>query len=302
MQKTVILALLALVMACDSSVDDVSEPAESEKAEPIQDSVPSSSDQLGAVLGQQPDETKARYQFRHPQETLEFFGIEPGMTVMEALPGGGWYTKSLLPYLGSEGHLIGVDYALDMWAKFPFYNDEMAASKKIWTETWTADAEGWRGDNGAKVTAFVFGSKPGDASGQADAVLFIRALHNMARFESDGGYLTTALSDAYDVLKPGGIAGVVQHHARDNMPDEWANGSNGYLKRSFVIDAMKKAGFEYVGESDINANALDQPTEEDIVWRLAPSFATSRDNPELQATLKPIGESNRMTLKFRKPN
>ena len=68
---------------------------------------------LAAVLAAQPDEVKARYQYRHPQETIEFFGIEPGMTVVEGLPGGGWYTKILLPYLGGDGHLIGANYPLE---------------------------------------------------------------------------------------------------------------------------------------------------------------------------------------------
>ena len=85
------------------------------------------------------------------------------------------------------------------------------------------------------------------------------------------------------------------------MSDEFANGSRGYLKKAFVISVAEAAGFEFVGESDINANPNDQPTEEDIVWRLPPTLATSRDNPELKAELEAVGESNRMTLKFRKP-
>ena len=85
------------------------------------------------------------------------------------------------------------------------------------------------------------------------------------------------------------------------MPDEWASGSNGYLKKDFIIVQMEKAGFEYVDASDINANPKDQPTESDFVWRLPPSLGTSGDNPELRAEMEAIGESNRMTLKFRKP-
>ena len=95
--------------------------------------------------------------------------------------------------------------------------------------------------------------------------------------------------------------GVVQHHARDEMPDEWATGANGYLKKQFVIDQMEAAGFEFVAESDINANPKDQPTTEDFVWRLPPSLVTSREDPELRKKMLAIGESNRMTLKFRKP-
>ena len=85
------------------------------------------------------------------------------------------------------------------------------------------------------------------------------------------------------------------------MPDEWSNGSNGYLKKGFVIDLMTKAGFELVADSDINLNEKDQPTAEDIVWRLPPSLATSKDDEELKSSMISIGESNRMTLKFKKP-
>jgi predicted methyltransferase len=258
-------------------------------------------ERLASILAAQPDETQARYQYRHPQETLGFFGIAPGMTVVEALPGGGWYTKILLPYLGQEGSLIGADYSADMYPLFGFFSEEQLEAKKTWMEDFTADAQGWAGDEGANVSAFVFGSMPDEMKGQADAVLFIRALHNLARFEGEGSFLTTALQNAYDVLKPGGIAAVVQHQARDEMPDDFADGSHGYLKEGFVIAQMEKAGFEFVAASDINANEKDQPADADIVWRLPPSLATSRDNPELKAEMEAIGESNRMTLKFIKP-
>ena len=261
------------------------------------------SDKLTAVLAAQPDDVKARYEYRHPQETIEFFGIEPGMTVVEGLPGGGWYTKILLPYLGSAGHLIGANYPLDLYENFAFATEEFMAEMSQWLETWPAGAEEWRGEDGASVDAFWFGSMPEEMQGTADAVFFVRMLHNTWRFQSEGkgDYLDVALNDAYKVLKPGGILGVVQHHARDDVSDEWANGSHGYMKKQFVIDRVVAAGFELVAESDINANDKDQPSDDDIVWRLPPTYATSRDDPELKAKLQAVGESNRMTLKFRKP-
>ncbi len=257
--------------------------------------------QLAEVLAAQPDEMQARYEYRHPQETLEFFGIEPGMTVVEALPGGGWYSKVLMAYLGPDGKLIGADYSADMFPLFGFFSDEQLEAKKTWVADWTAEAAGWGVENSAQLGAFQFGSLPEDMKGTADAVVLIRALHNLARFEPQGGFLTAAVKDVVDVLKPGGIVGVVQHQARDDKSDEWANGSRGYLKDDFVIEMMTGAGLEFEGMSDINFNENDQPGESDIVWRLPPTLATSRDNPELQEQLKAIGESNRMTLKFRKP-
>ena len=259
------------------------------------------SERLASVLAAQPDEVQARYKYRHPLETLEFFAIEPGMTVVEALPGGGWYTRILLPYLGAGGQLIGADYALEMWPNFEFVTDEFFEERKTWVQDWVADAEEWRTDDSAEISAFVLGSVPESMHGTADAVLFIRALHNMARFESNGKFLSAAIRDSYDVLKPGGIVGIVQHHARDTMPDKWADGEMGYLKKGYVIEMMEAAGFELVGDSDMHANNKDQPTNEEFVWRLPPSYDGSRDNPELKAKMDAIGESNRMTLKFRKP-
>lgn len=256
---------------------------------------------LADVLAAQPEATQARYEYRHPQETLEFFGIEPGMTVMEGLPGRGYYTKILLPYLGEEGCLIGANYALEMWPNFDFATEEFLKRQSTWLTDWPAGAEEWRGASGASIEAVLLGSLPEEMKGTADVVFFARVLHNLARFETQGGYLTAALADAYAVLKPGGTFGVVQHQARGEMSSAFADGSHGYLKKSFVIAAAEAAGFEFVAESNINANPADQPTEDDIVWRLPPSLGTSMENPELKAELEAVGESNRMTLKFRKP-
>lgn len=256
---------------------------------------------LAAVLDAQPTEVKARYAFRHPQETLAFFGVAPGSVVVEALPGRAWYTRILAGYVGPAGQVIGVDYARDMFPLFGFFSEEQLEAKKTWAEDFVAGAAAWGIEDAAPVSAFVFGDMPDGLKGTADTVLFIRALHNLARFEQDGGYLTTALQNAFDLLKPGGVVGVVQHHARQEMPDEWAGGQNGYLKYEFVLAAMKQAGFEFIGAADINANENDQPTEQDRVWRLPPSLVTSREDPELRRQMVAIGESNRMTLKFRKP-
>lgn len=257
---------------------------------------------LDAVLAAQSEETKARYQYRHPKETLMFFGIEPGMTVVEALPGGGWYTKILLPYLGEEGRLIGVDYSIDMWPLFGgFATPEYIEERKGWAEDWPGQTAEWEIIDGAEVDAATFGAMPEGLAGGADAVLFIRALHNVARFNDEGGFFDAAIADAMMVLKPGGVVGVVQHRAPADISDEWAVGDSGYLKQSRVISAFEAGGFELVDTSEINANPKDQPTEEDMVWRLPPSLGTSSEDAALRADMMAIGESDRMTLLFRKP-
>lgn len=260
------------------------------------------SEWLERVLETQSDESKARFDARHPKETLDFFGIQPRMKIAEVLPGGGWYSKIILPYIGDQGSLSGIDYSLDMWSKFGgFANAEFLENKKTWPSEWTENAQEWRGGSKAKIDAYTFSTIPDSQSGQLDAVLFIRAMHNLHRFENDGGFLTQAMESTYKTLKPGGIVGIVQHRAPEGHSDEWANGSNGYLKQSRVIDIMKQAGFEFVGASEINANPKDKPSEEDFVWRLPPSLGSSADNPELRTQMQAIGESDRMTLRFKKP-
>ncbi len=256
---------------------------------------------LDEVLGQLPDAAKARISVRHPKEVLEMFGVKAGMTVIESFPGGGWYTNILVPFIGNKGLLIGADYANDMYPKFNFYDDDYLAAKSTWAKTWTEALVQRYRDGGAQVSAFPFGSMTRDVDGKVDVVLLIRALHNLARFENDGGYMSIALKEIMRALKPGGAVGVVQHMAPEDAPDAWANGSNGYLKKSFVIETMTKAGFALVGESDINVNPADQPVEGDRVWRLSPSFSGSGDDPAKRAEIAKIGESTRMTLLFRKP-
>ncbi|MEM7728985.1 MAG: methyltransferase [Pseudomonadota bacterium] len=252
---------------------------------------------LATILEAQDDAVKARYDARNPAGTLEFFGIAPGMAVGEALPGGGWYSKILLPYLGDEGRLVAVDYTIPMWGEFGFADDEFLAAKETWPETWVEDARGWT-DSGADIEAYTFASLPQDAS--LDAFLFIRALHNLSRFNESGNYMGDALAAVHGSLKPGGMVGVVQHAGPDDADAEWAMGSNGYLKQADVVAAFEAAGFELVGESDVNANPADMPTTEDGVWRLPPNLATSREDEALRAQMEEIGESNRMTLLFRK--
>lgn len=261
----------------------------------------SDSARLAAVLAAQPDDLKARYPYRHPRETLEFFGIAPGMTVVEVLPGRGWYSPILVAYLGADGHLIGADYPLDLFPNFSFVNEEFMEKRRAWVSEWPEQAEAWRGDDGASVAATRIGEFADDLAGTVDAVLFIRALHNLNRFEAVGGFRRLALEDAMTLLKPGGIVGVVQHEAPAERGPDWADGSRGYLDKAAVTAFFEEAGFEFVAESDINANPKDVPGEEDIVWRLPPSLNTSKDDPELRAQYEAIGESNRMTLLFRKP-
>ena len=300
MKNKLLIAVAALALfACSKKPEDAKAPG-APPAETGSAPEATPSERLDAILAAQPADEQARYKDRHPKETLEFIGVTPGMTVVEVLPGGGWWTKILLPYLGAEGEVIGADYSLPMWALFGEYAPD-PEKQKVWAAEWPAKAAAWCSGECAATAAFVYGSVPEGMKGSADAVLMFRALHHFNRLEDDGGYLTAALKDTMDVLKPGGIVGVEQHRAPATNSDAWADGENGYLKQDAVIAAFIAAGFEFVGSSEANANPKDQPTEQDFVWRLPPTLATSGDNPELKAQMQAIGESDRMTLKFRKP-
>ena len=253
---------------------------------------------LEQVLSEQSDETKARYQYRNPKETIAFFGIQPGSTVVEVLPGGGWYSSILVPYVGSAGRVIGLDYPSTIWTAMG--RDEDYINKRMKMNQEWIDKYGQL-EGGASVSFYPFDQAPADLNGQVDTILFIRALHNMARLEEDGKFLSDSLHTARMMLKPGGTVGVVQHAVAEDGLGEIGGGSKGYLKASTIKNAMTEAGFNLVAESDINLNPADQPSAEDSVWRLLPSLATSKDDPEKAEKMRAIGESNRVTMLFQKP-
>jgi predicted methyltransferase len=302
MNKLVLAAAATLALsACEkeaqnpSSVETPS-PAQESSAEPAP-----TIKSLDQILADKPEEFKARYAYRHPKETIEFFGIEPGMTVLEVLPGGGWYSEILAPLLGKEGTIIGADYSMDIWPNFPFGNDEFIEGRKNWGSEWQQKVENWGGDQAPQAIGTTLDNVPAEYEGKVDAILYIRALHNLARFEDKGAFLSQSLESGFKLLKAGGIIGIVQHQSPDDKSDEWADGSRGYLKKAWLIKAFEDAGFEFVSESAINENPLDQPGDDDIVWRLPPGYYTSGDDQEMREKYAAIGESNRMTLLFKKP-
>jgi predicted methyltransferase len=277
-------------------------PAAAPEAEAEAAAIPAAaSERLDAVLAAQSEETKARYAHRHPKETLAFFGVEPGLTVVDTLPGDVWYTGLLLDYLGAEGTVVAADYAPDMWTQFGDYTPDPKV-KATWTTDTVAKFQAKRGEDDANVAAFQFGAVPDDMAGKVDVLLAIRAVHHWMRLEPTGGYMTQALADMNKLLKPGGVVGVEQHRAPETASDASATGERGYVKQSAVIAAFEKAGFELAASSEINANPKDQPADSDVVWRLPPTLATSQADPALKAQMEAIGETDRMTLKFRKPS
>jgi predicted methyltransferase len=246
------------------------------------------------------DADRARDEFRNPGETLAFFGVEPTDTVAEALPGGGWYTRVVLPYVAEDGRYLALNYQTVVWEQL--YGDR-------WTEETAAEMAAWPqtapvalAENGpveaSDISAYTLDAIPDSEDGQGDVVLFVRALHHLNRFGGD--HMQVALGEVFDFLKPGGVVGVVQHRAPEDMDAEMTTGSRGYLKQSDVVAAFEAAGFVLDASSEINANPGDTAAHEQGVWGMSPSNAGDSEGEDV-APAQSLGESDRMTLRFIKP-
>ena len=271
----------AVEAPAEAEAEDAAAPAEAASLETI-------------LADARRDEDRARDAFRNPAETLALFEIAPEQSVVEALPGGGWYSRILAPYLNPQGRYMAINYSVALFEEL--FGADMPAERRASVEQWEArfaeQAVEWGGEADG---AFRFGAVPADAAGSADRVLYVRALHNMART----GRLEVAVSDAFTLLRPGGLVGVVQHRAPEEAEGELADGSRGYLRQSDVVAAFEAGGFELVEASEINANPADDGDHPNGVWTLPPRLAVETE--EDRAAYQAIGESDRMTLKFRKP-
>jgi predicted methyltransferase len=241
--------------------------AQAQPADPLQAAV---------AAGHRTVANVARDSWRHPYETLSFFGIKPTDTVVELAPGGGWYTEILAPYLRDAGQLYA---AAGEGGRFKAKMDSMSVYGKV------------------KLTVFdpTKGLLDIAPPASADAVLTFRNVHN---WMSMGPEKTQAVFNAaFKALKPGGVLGVEEHRLPASRTQDPKAGS-GYVQEAVVIKYAEAAGFKLAGRSEVNANPKDTADHEQGVWTLPPTFALKdKDRAKYQA----IGESDRMTLKFVKP-
>lgn len=225
----------------------------------------------------------ARDKYRHPAETLAFFGIKPTDHVVEIWPGGGWYTEILAPYLAEKGKLSVAPPA----ARTEGVAKRLDANAVVY----------------GKVARGVFPTGPdakGMTWGSADAVLTFRNVHNWRMGSGDPkqtDYSESAFREIFAILKPGGVLGIEDHRLPESASAERERNS-GYIKVSTVRALAEKAGFKFVGSSEINANPRDTKDYPKGVWTLPPNFAEGDAD---KAKYAAIGESDRMTLKFVKP-
>jgi len=236
------------------------------------------------------DGDRARDQYRHPRETLSFFGVEPGMTVVDYMPTGGWYSRILVPYLGKGGTYIGMNPDVSKEEGY------LANSYGNLATTFPAEAAKWAPADSAKIVAFNADKVPDGLEGTVDRVLIFREVHNMFRF----GWLYKDLQIARKLLKPGGMIGITDHRVAENVPFDRSDGNKGYMRESDVIALFAASGFDLVAKSEINANPKDTADWQIGVWELPPSFAGAANDPAKRAKMEAIGESDRMTLLFRK--
>ena len=226
-----------------------------------------------------------RDKYRHPAETLAFFGIKPSDTVVEIWPGGGWYTEILAPYLASGGGKLYA--AAPDWGRSGL--DKLkAADPALYGPVVVADFPTFDG-KAAEVPA-----------GTADAVVTFRNVHNWRmgyRREGKPDYSLEAFRQMYAMLKPGGVLGIEDHRLPESANAERER-SSGYIKVSTVRRLAEQAGFRFAGSSEVNANPRDTADWPDGVWTLPPSLRLKDQDRDKYLA---IGESDRMTLKFVKP-
>ncbi|WP_026349314.1 class I SAM-dependent methyltransferase [Arsukibacterium perlucidum] len=233
------------------------------------------------------EQNKSRDQYRNPVQTLQFFEVTPHSTVVEISPGGGWYTEILAPLLAAHGTYYAAHFPAG--SSSDYYNRSLASFKaKL-----AADPIYSR----VNLTEFAPDNSGAIApAGTADVVLTFRNLHNWYGRGGDEG-MVAIFKDFYKALKPGGVLGVVEHRLPAAKADgDWSK--TGYFPEQLTITLAEQAGFVLDESSDINANPKDTADHPSGVWTLPPSLRLGEQD---KAKYQAIGESDRMTLKFRKP-
>jgi predicted methyltransferase len=229
----------------------------------------------------------ARDQYRHPKETLMFFGLRPDMTVVEVWPSGGWWTEILAPVMKDGGKYYAAWFATE-WKDTP---DFLKQREKEFDAKLAARPEVYGKVVKTKLLAPQFVDLA--PKGSADMVLTFRNVHNWAK----AGNADAMFKAFYDVLKPGGILGVKDHRAKPGTAFKQQIDS-GYMTEAYVISTAEKAGFKFAGSSEVNANPKDTTNWEAGVWTLPPTLRLGEKDRDKYLA---VGESDRMTLKFVKP-
>ena len=247
-------------------------------------------DIAAAVASPLRDKDRARDKYRRPAETLEFFQVAPDMKVGEYAPGGEWYSRLLGLYLGPKGKLVGLYFDPTSGA----FNEKSQQGIRDGATKYPADVAAASGLPADRFSAMTLEKIPDSEKGTFDRILVMRMMHNLLRWN----IADREIKAMRDLLKPDGMIGIEQHRAKPDAPFSYSDGSKGYLREADVIKFMEVNGFTFVGKSEANANKRDPANWEGGVWTLPPVLRGATE--ESKARLQAIGESDRMTLLFRK--
>jgi predicted methyltransferase len=287
MKRLLLVALVPVMLAACVSASSNEEASTAAAAQPATAAVDTTAGLDASIQGAWRDpKNVARDQYRHPRETLSFFGIAPTDTVIEITPGGGWYAEILAPYLKDHGHYVAAvwDDAIAGQPNYRYGLNKTLRAKFAGNAAVYGTPEVRVFD--PKVPAF---GKPGSAN----AVVTFRNAHNWVEEGTAEAYFKAF----YDVLTPGGTLGVVDHRAKPGTDIEKMKES-GYLTEDLVIRLAKGAGFLLEAKSEVNANPKDTADHPEGVWSLPPTLRGGEVDRDKYLA---IGESDRFTLRFRKP-
>lgn len=280
---TVAIAACGAPEQASAPGDTAAPPAEPAAPGAVEVAAPSLADILAG--DHRSDANRARDIYRHPVATLEFFGLQPDMTVVEIWPSGGWYTEVIAPYMNEQGTYIAAHWDPEDEREFvrngvQGFTEKLAARPDVYGNA----------QMGVLMPPEQWDFAP---AGSVDMIVTFRSIHNwMPR-----GYAEDMFVQFYKALKPGGVLGVVEHRGNPDVEQD-PKAASGYVNEAYAIQLAEAAGFELAGQSEVNANPADTKDYDTGVWTLPP---TLRKKDEDRDKYVAIGESDRFTLKFVKP-
>jgi predicted methyltransferase len=287
MKKLLLLTAAAAILAAPVAADT----PKNAKEKAAHDKVHNAHKERWAKILADPSraEDAKRDKYRHPAETFGFFRIHPDHKVGEYAPGGEWVSRTLGRFIDEKGKFVGLYFSTDAG-----FGDAAAHERiKAGAAKFPEDVAKVTGRPAAEYQGYTLSAVPEGEKGTFDRIILMRMLHNMFRWN----IADTELKRMRDLLKDDGMLGIEQHRAKANTPFSYADGNKGYMREADIIKLMELNGFELVAKSEINANPKDTANWPDGVWTLPPIRRFDKEN---DAKYQAIGESDRMTLLFKK--
>ena len=286
MKKSIVYALAAVTLAVPALADHhMSNTAEHDKMHKAHQA------RLAQILADPARANDAKRDiYRHPAETLEFFRVHPNHVVGEYAPGGEWVSRILGRYINENGKYTGLYFGMKT-----FFSDQQKQGLAAAVGKFPSDVAAVSGRPAADFNAFSLSEIPEGVKGTFDRILVMRMMHNIMNWN----IADAEIKAMRDLLKPDGLIGIEQHRAKADAPYSYTDGSKGYMREADIVKFMEVNGFELVAKSEINANPKDSANWPDGVWTLPPALRLKDVD---RAKYTAIGESDRMTLLFKKRN